>query len=55
MARRQVAHLLTMRFVHNKGEQARLFARRVPNFDIMGPLSLIDEGVGARLFGIDGP
>ena len=45
--------LLTMRFTHNEGEQAWFFTRRVPNIRIMGPLSLINEGEGARLFGTD--
>ena len=45
-----VARLLTVRFVRNKWEQARLIARRVANMDVMGPLALIEEGVRARPF-----
>ena len=52
-----LAHLLTMRFVHNKGEQAPTLRAEGPERRPHGSIvpDRVEEGVGARLFGIDGP
>ena len=49
-----VTRLLALRLMHDKGEQTRLVLRSVTHISIVGPLALINESMGARLFGVDG-